>query len=55
MQVFVIISKDGIRINANVNAKKLIDKGVCDKGFIWHPRNCECGCNKWHDIGEYFD
>ena len=20
--------------------KKLIDKGVCDKGFIWNPSNC---------------
>ena len=29
--------------------KKLIDKGVCDKGFIWNPSNCEC------DIGEYLD
>ena len=22
--------------------KELIDKGVCDKGFIWNPINCEC-------------
>ena len=22
--------------------KELIDKGVCDKGFIWNPSNCEC-------------
>ena len=22
--------------------KELIDKGTCDKGFIWNPRNCEC-------------
>ena len=21
--------------------KELIDKGVCDKGFIWNPSNCE--------------
>ena len=21
--------------------KELIDKGVCDKGFIWNPINCE--------------
>ena len=27
--------------NANVNCecKELIDKGVCDKGFIWNPSN----------------
>ena len=28
MQVFVIISKGGIRINANVNGTKLVNKGV---------------------------
>ena len=22
--------------------KELIDKGICDKGFIWNPSNCEC-------------
>ena len=22
--------------------KELIDKGGCDKGFIWNPSNCEC-------------
>ena len=22
--------------------KELIDKGRCDKGFIWNPSNCEC-------------
>ena len=21
--------------------KELIDKGICDKGFIWNPSNCE--------------
>ena len=35
--------------------KELIDKGVCDKGFIWNPSNCECECNKNCDIGEYLD
>ena len=24
--------------------KELIDKGVCDKGFIWHRSNYECEC-----------
>ena len=32
-----------------------IDKGVCDKGFIWNPSNCECECHKTCDIGEYLD
>ena len=33
--------------------KELVDKGVCDKGFIWNPRNCECECDKSCHIGEY--
>ena len=35
--------------------KKLIDKGICDKGFIWNPSNCVCECDKTCDIGEYLD
>ena len=34
--------------------QRLIDKRVCDKGFIWNPSNCECKCGKAYDIGEYF-
>ena len=30
----------------------MIDKGVCDKGFIWNPSNCECECC---DFCEYLD
>ena len=33
----------------------MIDKGVCDKGFIWNPSNCECECGKSCDIGHYLD
>ena len=35
--------------------KELIDKGVCDKGFIWNPSNCECEYDKACDVGEYLD
>ena len=35
--------------------KELIDKGVCDKGFIWNPSNYECECDKSGDIGEHLD
>ena len=35
--------------------KELIDKGVCDKGFIWNPSNCEYERDKSFDIGEYLD
>ena len=33
--------------------KELIDKGSCDKGFIWNPSNCEC--DKLCNVGEYLD
>ena len=33
--------------------KELIDKGVCNEGFIWNPSNCECECDKSCDIGDY--
>ena len=35
--------------------QEVIDKGVCDKGFIWNPSNSECKCDKSCDIGEYLD
>ena len=33
----------------------MIDKGVCDKEFIWNSSNCECECGKSCDVGEYLD
>ena len=33
----------------------MIDKGICGKGFIWNPINCECECNKSCNVGEYLD
>ena len=35
--------------------KELIDKGVCDKGFIWNPSNCACEGDKPCDVGGYLD
>ena len=35
--------------------KELIDKEVCDEGFIWNPSNCECECDKSCDVGDYLD
>ena len=35
--------------------KEFIDKGVCDKGFIWNPSNVDCECDKLCDIGECLD
>ena len=34
--------------------KELIDKSVCDKGFIWNPSNSDCECNKSYDVGDYY-
>ena len=34
--------------------KELIEKGVCDKEFIWNS-NCEGKCHKSCDVGEYLD
>ena len=31
------------------------DKGVCNKGYIWNPSNCECEYDKLRDVGEYLD
>ena len=35
--------------------KELIDKGMCDKGFVWNCSNCECESDKACDVGEYLD
>ena len=35
--------------------KELIDKGSCDKWFIWNLSNSECGCDKWCDVGKYLN
>ena len=49
MQVFVIINKDGMKINADVIAKNWL----CYKGFIWNTSYCECECDKSCDVGKY--
>ena len=33
----------------------MIDKYVCDKGFIWNESNCECECDKSCNVGEYLN
>ena len=55
MQVFVIIKKDGIKINADVNAKNWLTKEYVINllwihGFILNPRNCKCECDKSCDV-----
>ena len=33
----------------------MIDKDVCDEGFIWNPSNCDYECYKSCDFSEYLD
>ena len=35
--------------------KKWIDKGICDKAFVWNPSNCECESGISCLIGKYWD
>ena len=35
--------------------KELVEKGICDEGFIFNPSNCDCECDKSCGIGEYLD
>ena len=41
--------------NKQRDCKELIDKKMCDKGFIWNPSNGECVCDKACDDGEYLN
>ena len=41
--------------NCRCECKELIDKGICDKVFIWNPSDCEYECDKSCDAGEYLD
>ena len=33
----------------------MIDKGICDKGFLWNPSSYKSKCDKSCDVGEYLD
>ena len=51
-----MINKAAIMINTEVNeCKELIEKGLCEKGYIWNPSNCEFECDKSCNVGEYSD
>ena len=51
MQVFLTISKSGIKINVDVNGKNWLAKVEYNKEFIWNTGNCECERN----VGEYLN
>ena len=44
-----------LKCKCRCECKELINKGVCDKWFIWNPSNCECKCDKSCDVAEYLD
>ena len=35
--------------------KELIDKGTCNKGYIFNPSNCKCECDKSCNTSQYLD
>ena len=41
--------------NCRCECKELIDKGVCDKGFIFNPSNCKFECYKSCNTSQYLD
>ena len=49
MQVFVIINKDGIRINADVNTKNWLAKEYVIK-YLLRILAFKCECNKSGDV-----
>ena len=54
MQLFLIVNnnKRWNKSKCRCECKELIDKGICDKGFISNPSNCECECDKNCDFSE---
>ena len=50
-----INKQDWIKSKCRCECRELIDKGVCNKGFICNLSNCECKCDKACDGGEYLD
>ena len=40
-------------VKCSCECKELVDKGICDKGFILNPSNCEYECDQSCDVEEY--
>ena len=53
IQVFVTEKQRCNEDKCRWECKELVDKGICDKGLICNPSNCECECDKFCDVGEY--
>ena len=33
----------------------LVEKLICDKGYMWNPSTCMCECDKYCELGQYLD
>ena len=55
MQVFRIMNKDGMKVNADVNAKNWLTKEYVIKKLNLNPSNRECECDKSCDVGEFLN
>ena len=33
----------------------LINKLVCDKGYMWNPSTCSCECDRYCETGQFLD
>ena len=33
--------------------KLMVEKGICNKGFIWNLSNCKCQCDKSCNVREH--
>ena len=42
-------------MDVKCECKELIDKGICNQGYIWNRANCKCVCDKSCCFGEYLD
>ena len=40
------VNKKMSKDKCQCECKELIDKGMCDEGFIWNSSNCACECDK---------
>ena len=55
MQVFVNNKQRWNNEKCRCGCKKVIDKGICNKGLIWNRSVFEYECDKLCDIGQYLD
>ena len=55
LDIYVCNNKHQNKDKYRCGCKELIDKEICDKGFIWDPSSCGCECDKLCNVGELLD